>query len=530
MSVVSLVTSLLLLSAIGTAAAAQEPGADADIGSDYGELYQAQCAVCHGEHLEGAAQGAPLVGFELKHGDSVVAISDNIANGFPAKGMPEWSRTLSAEQIKSLALYILETRQGFSYEDFNYSTAFEIPETAIATERHTFRLETVIDGLDPLPFSIAPLPDGRILLTEKKRGLSIIDIDGNKSAYIEGTPHAYDDSFILSVEQEWGHGWLLDVALHPDYTDNGWVYLHHGDRCTDCPRQTLDVFGERGRPDQPVSMNRLVRGRIREGKWVDEEVIWEAERRFYGPAPDIGAGGRIAFDGKGHVFLSVGLGIDNHKGIQDLGTPWGKIHRVYDDGRIPLDNPYMETAGAYKSMWTVGHRSPQGLEYRHETGDLWGTEHGPRGGDEFNRLLPGRNYGWPLYSRGMNYDGTPVAYGTQLGIEFDLEDIEQPVVDLTPSPAVSSFIFYDGDAFPAWRGNAIVGSLKARELYRFELDGNEVVHRETLLSGLARFRDIEVAPDGTILLLLESNHGGQIVRMVNDAGDSGQDLIAGAED
>ena len=139
---------------------------------------------------------------------------------------------------------------------------------------------------------------------------------------------------------------------------------------------------------------------------------------------------------------------------------------------------------------------------------------GPRGGDEVNRLLPGRNYGWPLHSKGQNYDGTPVAYGKALNIEFDLRDIQQPVVDLTPSPAVSSFVFYEGSQFPKWRGDLIVGSLKARSLFRMRIEDNKVVHRETLLSNLARFRDIEIGPNGELFVLLEHNSGGQIVRLV----------------
>lgn len=151
-------------------------------------------------------------------------------------------------------------------------------------------------------------------------------------------------------------------------------------------------------------MNMLVRGRIRDGKWVDQQVIWQSDRKFYGLNPDLGAGGRIAFDGAGHVFVSVGVkGSDIYTGIQDLGNPWGKVHRLRDDGRIPADNPFASTPGALPTVWTYGHRSPQGLEWRPETGELWGTEMGPRGGDEVNRLLPGRNYGWPLHSKGVNY-------------------------------------------------------------------------------------------------------------------------------
>jgi len=497
--------SVVLMLTCGGIAAQENPSPDTLSG--YGRMFQTQCAVCHGEDMEGATQGTPLIGVDLMHGDSVDQIGASIANGFPERGMPAWSKTMSPTEIRNVALYVSETRSGFSYADFKYSSALVIPDGEIRTEKHTLFLEPVVDGLDPLPFSIAPLPDGRILLTEKKRGLSIISRDGEQSQLIEGTPRTFDDTFILAVEQEWGYGWMLDVAIHPQFEENGWVYIHYGDRCSDCNEISR-------RTSRPVSMNKLVRGRIEAGKWVDEEVIWQSDVRFYGSIPDIGAGGRIAFDGEGHVYLSVGLGVDNHTGIQDLRTPWGKIHRVQEDGRMPTDNPFIGVEGAQPSIWTYGHRSPQGLEYRQETGELWGTEMGPRGGDEVNRLLPGKNYGWPLYSKGLNYDGSAVAYGKTLGIEFELDDIQQPVVDLSPSPAVSSFIFYRGGLFPNWNGDLIVGSLKGRSLYRMTLDGDEVTHTETLISKLARFRDIEVGPSGEIYLLLENNAGGQIVRVV----------------
>jgi len=174
----------------------------------------------------------------------------------------------------------------------------------------------------------------------------------------------------------------------------------------------------------------------------------------------------------------------------------------------------VNTAGALPSVWSYGHRSPQGLEFDPRTGRLWGTEMGPRGGDEFNLLRPGKNYGWPLTSKGVNYDGTPVAWGKELGITFDLAEIEQPVVDMTPAPAVSSFVLYRGSAFPGWQNDAIVGTLKATELYRFVIEGERVVHRETLLRSLARIRDVEVGPDGYVYLLLEHETGGRIVRLV----------------
>ncbi len=475
--------------------------------SFYANSYQDNCAVCHGENLEGAPQGTPLIGVALKHGDSVDEIIASISKGFPQQGMPAWSETMTDQDLRNLALFVTEKIQNLNYGDFKYNAELVIPEGVIETELHGFTIETVIDGLDPLPFSITPLPDGSMILVEKKLGMSIISPDGQKSAFITGTPRTFADTYIISVEQEWGNGWMMETELHPNHAENGWVYLQYGERCENCNALSREA-------DRPVSMNKLIRGRIKEGAWVDEEVIWQSDIEFYGPITDLAGGGRITFDDQGHVFISVGMkGFDNHTGVQDLRTPWGKIHRVHDDGSIPLDNPFLEHEGAMHSIWSYGHRSPQGLEYRRSAGELWGTEHGPRGGDEINLLLPGRNYGWPLTSKGMNYDGSPVAYGKKLGIEFDMDDIEQPVVDLSPSPAVSSFIFYGGGAFPGWQGDILVGSLKAQSLYRVRLEGNKAVHKEAIISDLARIRDIEVGSDDLVYLLLENNHGGAIVRL-----------------
>ncbi len=472
-------------------------------------VFDENCGVCHGENLEGTALGTPLIGGDLIHGDSVAEIIKSISDGYAVAGMPAWSQTMEAVQIQGLAIYIAERRVGRMFTEFKVNTPLVIPEGAIASELHSFRIETVATNLNPLPYSIAPLPDGRILLTEKKLGLSIISAEGEQSELIQGTPEAYDDGFAIPViALEVGLGWMMDVALHPDYEDNGWIYLHYGDRCSDCNVASRES-------GNAVSMNALVRGRIEDGTWVDEETIWRADIETYTQMPDMAAGGRITFDHNGYVFISVGMkGPSNYLGIQDLSQPYGKIHRMHDDGRIPSDNPFIDVPGAQKTMWTYGHRSPQGLEFNLLTGQLWGTEMGPRGGDELNLLLPGRNFGWPLYSKGVDYDGTPVEYGKELGIEFELEDIEQPVLDWTPSPAISSFIFYEGNAFPEWEHNVIVGTLKATELYRVVLEADKVVHTEILLKDFTRIRDIETGPDDAIYLLLEHASGGQIVRLV----------------
>jgi len=474
--------------------------------------FNEQCAVCHGEDLQGAALGTPLVGIDLRHGDTVKDIAKSIAGGFAETGMPAWSETLNESQIWNLALYVAEQRQGTTILDKRADIPLNIPAGTVTSERHAFRIEKIAGGLDPMPFSIAPLPDGRILLSERMRGLSIISKDGNKSAPVSGTPPVYDDSGIF-LGQVMGIGWMLDVAIHPQYEKNGWIYIHHTDRCSDC-----NDLSRRG--GQPVSMNRLVRGRIENGKWIDEEIIWQADIETYTNTSDLAAGGRISFDDTGHVYISIGMkdALD-FMGIQDLTLPYGKIHRVHDDGRIPSDNPFVDHPDAMKSIWTYGHRSVQGLEFNPKTGDLWNTEMGPRGGDELNRLVPGGNYGWPVFTSGVNYDGRPVNVAKKLGIELDPEDAEFPVVDMTPSPAISSFIFYTGEEFPAWKDNIIVGTLRATDLLRMEVVDNQVVHTETLLKDLARFRDIELGPNGELYILLEHATGSQIIRLMPAASD-----------
>jgi glucose/arabinose dehydrogenase len=303
---------------------------------------------------------------------------------------------------------------------------------------------------------------------------------------------------------------MLDVAPHPQYEKNGWIYIHHTDRCSDCNTASRKT-------KRPVSMNRLIRGRIRDGEWVDQEVLWQADIETYTDTTDLAAGGRIAFDESGHVYFSIGMKAAlEFIGIQDLSLPYGKIHRLHDDGRIPADNPFVDRPGAMKSVWTYGHRSVQGLEWNPRTREAWNTEMGPRGGDELNRLMPGRNYGWPLFTSGVNYDGRPVDVGRALGISLAPEEVEFPVLDMTPAQAISSFVFYEGKAFPKWRGNIIVGTLRATDLLRLEMEDGRVVHTETLLKDLARFRDIEVGPKGELYVLLENTAGSKIIRIVPD--------------
>jgi glucose/arabinose dehydrogenase len=497
---------LLPLIILPPAVLAGEPARQPD---PFADPYAEHCAVCHGARMEGAAQGTPLAGVALRRGDSMESLMKSIRDGVPGSPMPAFARTLDEVQVKRLATYISETRHNLSYADFKVTAEPALPTGPVRTERHDFRVEVVASGIDRLPYSIAPLPDGSLLVTEKTRGLRVVSSDGRLSELIRGTPPVFDDGFdVPGVRLVYGLGYVMDVAPHPDYARNGWIYLHITERCSGCNKASR----ESGRP---VSMNKVVRGRIRNDEWVDQQTIWSTDIELYNGMPDMAAGGRLAFDGKGHLFFTVGMkGGSEIAGVQDLALPFGKVHRINDDGSIPKDNPFVGRKGALESIWSYGHRSPQGLEFNRATGELWETEMGQRGGDEVNLLRAGRNYGWPLQSKGLGYDGQPIAFGKELGIQFRPEDIEQPLVDFTPAPAVASFVIYEGERFPKWRQNLLVGSLKATELYRMEVQGGRVTHVETLLKGLGRIRDVATAADGVIYLLLENIAGSRIVRLV----------------
>ncbi|MBW2421255.1 MAG: PQQ-dependent sugar dehydrogenase [Deltaproteobacteria bacterium] len=479
-------TSFLLCFCLlaATAAMADEKGEDWGFHRDVNEeLYAQACAACHGERLEGGPLGATLIKPGLKHGNSLEDIIDSIANGFPEQGMPAAKETLEDPQIRRLAMLILELQAGFTYDSVDpLGVPLEIPTAVQSSEHHRFRLASVAEGLQH-PFSIAPLPDGRILFTEKSVGLSLLSADGREKTLVKGTPRVYDDNTFRGSALI-GSGWLLEVALHPDYEKNGWIYLSYGDRCSDCNALSKST-------GKPVTMTALVRGRIEGDRWLDEQAIWRVDTNHYLTGHNQAAGARIAFDDEGHLFFSVG-GISQEGGIQDLDRPYGKIHRVLDNGRIPSGNPFADVPGAIRSTWSLGHRNPQGLAFDKKRRTLWETEHGPRGGDELNLILPSHNYGWPMVSFGMWYDGTPIRFAEKLGIEYDPKDLTYPVKHWTPSPAISSAVF---------------------QLLRLEIENGEVVHEEILLDGLGRFRDVEVGPDGNLYLLVEQYHGSHIVKL-----------------
>ncbi len=243
---------------------------------------------------------------------------------------------------------------------------------------------------------------------------------------------------------------------------------------------------------------------LRDGAFVDQQQIFKADVALY----RVGGqrfGSRLLFDNKGHLFFSIGDRAAPGD-EQDLGHPNGKVYRVNADGSIPKDNPFVHRSGAIAGIWTYGHRNPQGLAFNPVTGELWESEHGPRGGDELNILHPGHNYGWPIITYGINYDGTPITD------HMAQDGMDQPVTYWVPSIAASPIAFYTGNRFPQWKNNLLVGSLAAQELRRLVVEGHSVTHQEILFKGIGRVRDIVNGPDGDLYIVL--NQPDRIERLV----------------
>ena len=455
--------------------------------------------------MEGTEQGPALVGQELEHGDSLEQLMTVIAKGVSGTSSHDWESKLSPQQIKLMAIYISEQRQKFPTTSTSYTMEPQKSRT-IKSEHHDFRLDRVAK-LESRPYSIAPMPDGKILVAEKVRGLSLVDQEGNQSSLITGTPDLW------GLKIGFGGGWfnlgtVLDVELHPNYTENGWIYLSHTDQCSWMCGWMV-----------PGTMARVVRGRIKDGKWVDQEVIWSVHTDHYTPVPDAVAAGRLAFDRQGYLYISIG-GKNFYGKLHDLNTLFGKIHRVRDDGTVPEDNPFWVApeerpqASTIHTVWSYGHRTGQGLDGHPANGQIWNTEMGPRGGDEINHIMGGENYGWPLYTNGLDYSGEEVTIGKDLGLDYPIEDTVLPVVDFTPAPAVSNFTFHNGTQFSEWNNDLLVGTLKASTLHRVRIEAGKEVEQEKIVTDFGRIRDVAMGLDGYVYVALEHNETGSIWRLV----------------
>jgi glucose/arabinose dehydrogenase len=345
-----------------------------------------------------------------------------------------------------------------------YSQAFE-------SRLHRLRVTTVTEGLEH-PWSLAFLPDRRLLVSERPGRLRLVDAQGRLDPEpVRGLPE------IAAV----GQGGLLDIALHPRFQDNGWIYLSY-------VAKGKDGYG-----------TEVLRGRLQGKTLVDVQLIFRMH-----PKSSAGHhfGSRLAFDRQGFLFITLGDRGEQQR-AQRLDDHAGSVIRLHDDGRIPADNPFVKQPGARPEKFTIGNRNVQGAALHPRTGELWAHEHGPQGGDEINIIRAGINYGWPVITFGRNY-GT----GTAIGEGTAKPGMAQPLYQWTPSIAPSGMAFYTGDRFPAWRGNLFVGALRDQMLVRLELDGSRVVHEERLLEGaIGRIRDVRNGPDGFVYLLTDSPKG-----------------------
>lgn len=350
----------------------------------------------------------------------------------------------------------------------------------VRSEQANFTVQTIAEGLDH-PWALAFLPDGAMLVTERPGQMRLVSPDGRLGEPITGLPEI----------QAGGQGGLLDVTPHPGFAENRLVYVS---------------FTE---PGEGGNSTAVARGILSQDgtSLSDVKTIFSQKPKIANMAH---YGSRIVFDGEGHVFITLGDRFEERYRTQsqELNSHLGKIVRLNGDGSVPEDNPFVKTEGALPEIWSLGHRNVQAAAINPETGALWEIEHGPKGGDEINIVEPGKNYGWPVISYGVNYDGSPVGSG-----KSEQAGMEQPVHQWTPVIAPSGMIFYTGDAFPEWKGDLFVGGLATTTLVRVELEGNNYVGEERLLTDLGqRIRDVAQAPDGSIYVITDEDNG-KILRL-----------------
>lgn len=341
----------------------------------------------------------------------------------------------------------------------------QVPDTEKPAVKD-IEMELVVDDLD-VPWAMAFLPDGSMLITER---------DGRLIRFKEGNRSLIQD---VPAVKAGGQGGLLDIELHPDYAENGWIYLSY----------SSPEGNEKG------AHTAIMRAKLEGNRLVDKKVLYKA-------TPNTRAGhhfgSRLAFDKDNHLFFTIGERGERDVNPQDPARDGGKVYRIYDDGRIPESNPFYDTAEHKPAIYSYGHRNPQGLIYNAEFNEIWEHEHGPRGGDELNFIQKGKNYGWPVVSYGINYSGTKF---TDLTHKDGMVD---PVHYWVPSIAPCGMALVTSDRYPEWKGDLLIGSLSFQYLERLDMNGKKVAGRERLMDGVGRVRAIEQSPDGYLYVAVEA--------------------------
>jgi glucose/arabinose dehydrogenase len=437
-------------------------------------LYQQNCAQCHGANL-GGGNAASLVDGIWQFGAENGYVFRNIKYGISHLGMPSYEKTLSDGDINAIISYIRSSEK---------EAGAVHPPVSKETETMDYDLEIEIfaDGLQ-IPWAIDFIDANTALITERPGRLRIVQNGKLQPEPVKGIPEVLHE----------GQGGLLDVAVDPDYAQNGWIYLAYSHALNDVPGA-----------ERPPAMTRIIRGKIVNNNWVDQQVLFEAPHDTYRTTRHH-YGCRIVFDPWGHLFFAIGeRGYQDQ--AQDFTLPNGKVHRIFKDGTIPEDNPWYNEKGSIKSLFSMGNRNIQGLAIHPETGQLWATEHGPMGGDELNLIEAGKNYGWPVITYGLNYNGAIVSEYTRKA------GYEQPVYYWKPSTAVCGLDFYHGDLFPKWKNKLLVGALKYEQVSLLDIEKDRVMHEEVILKNQGRVRDVSTGPDGAIYVVL--NNPDTVIRLV----------------
>jgi aldose sugar dehydrogenase len=466
-------------------ASAKAAGAKPQQAINLTRLYSDTCAKCHGEQGEGGGGGTKSLLMPEKFDQKTdKAFFDAIKKGVPDAGMDAYGPTMDDATVWGLVVHIREL------QNKGLENTFENPRLAAdgvyTSQRVRYKVETVVEkGLGlAVPWGLDWLPDGKMLITNRPGALRLSQ-NGEVGPPIEGIP----------TTREIGQGGLMDVAVHPNYAKNGWIYLSLTD-----PSST----------DTGAGMTKIVRGKLKieglKGTWSEEQTIYQSKPETYSRS-GVHFGSRIVFDKKGHVFFSHGERGSGEK-AQDLTLPNGKIFRVNEDGSIPKDNPFVGDPKNIPALWSYGHRNPQGLVMDLK-GNLWDTEHGPRGGDELNSIQKGANYGWPIIATSINYNDSPMS--TPWSSES--QKFTTPVLRWLPSIGACGLDVMKGSAFPEWKGDLIAGGLAlGGPVFRLRVQNGQVIEREKLLWRQGRVRDTAVGPDGLVYVIL--NQPDKIIRLV----------------
>ncbi|MEO5683144.1 MAG: PQQ-dependent sugar dehydrogenase [Chitinophagaceae bacterium] len=435
--------------------------------------YQNFCGGCHGEKMDA------FVDRKWKHGSSKEDMFKAIKLGYAEEGMPAFDSAFSDKAINELADYIVKGVENVKRYQFQDAA---VKENYFSSESFAVKLDTVVKNIK-VPWGMAFLPGGAMLVTE--RGGTLYRKTGrHKLDTISGLPP------ILSE----GQGGLMDIVLHPQFATNKLIYLS---------------YAAYKKTDSGLwSTTAVMRARLEGNRLAGQTVIFEAlpyskTRHHYGS--------RMVFGRDGKLYFSVGeRGNEKENPQSIIHNDLGKIHRINDDGSIPADNPFVQTSGASPSIYSYGQRNPQGLLVYPPTGELWENEHGPRGGDELNIIKKGANYGWPVVTYGINYNGKIIATKS---VETGIQD---PLTYWIPSIGPSGMAFVTGSKYPAWKGNLLVGSLRFKYLARCIVKGGKVVKQEMLLKNIGRLRDVRMGPDGYIYVAVENP--GYVFRLLPVAG------------